>query len=236
MYPRAWEQNKRQELEVEQSTSTLERSLHSDLAGRVHFQWKVNLKTTLDEPSTLLFAFHGVRPDARPTFVTAATKQARGANFAEASNRGHFYTWVDKVGSLYKETNWEPWTNYRVLGKWLDDLWTDGIHKCAGRVLDVTCQVSSELPPRSQVTASGLQGQSISVDTMGEHPHVSPVGQRWVTRVTGGRGDTFDRCCMRDQPSALSWQEGGPETKLMGHDQGLVGAGADAWEVACGSL
>ena len=92
LYPRAREQNKRQELEVEQSTSTLERSLHSDLAGRVHFHWKVNLKTTLDEPSTLLFAFHGVRPDARPTFVTAATKQARGANFAEASHRGHFYT------------------------------------------------------------------------------------------------------------------------------------------------
>jgi hypothetical protein len=153
----AWEQNKKQELEVEQSTSTLESSLHSDLAGRVHFHWKVNLKTALDEPSTLLFAFHGVRPDARPTFVTAATKQARGANFAEASNRGHFYTWVDKVGSLYKESNWEPWRNYRVLGKWLDDLWTDGIHKCTGLVLDVALS-NVVRTPDSQVTAPGPQG------------------------------------------------------------------------------
>ena len=26
----------------------------------------------------------------------------------------------------YRETNYEPWRDYRVLGKWLDDLWSDG--------------------------------------------------------------------------------------------------------------
>jgi hypothetical protein len=31
-----------------------------------------------------------------------------------------------KKGTLYTGTNWKPWENYRVKGKWLDDLWTDG--------------------------------------------------------------------------------------------------------------
>ena len=132
-----WNKEQEQELEVLQSTSTLERSLQSDLADRVHFHWKVNLKEALDEPDTSLFAFHGVKPDTRPTVVAAPTKQARGANFAEASNRAHFYTWVAKIGTLFRRTSWAPWAKYRVLGKWLDDLWTDGIHKCIGLVLNV---------------------------------------------------------------------------------------------------
>lgn len=104
----------------------LQESLLSALEGRLHFHWKVNCEEPLDEPTTACFAFHGVLPDARATFVTAATKQARGANQAEASNRGHFYTWAPKRGTLKVGTNWKPWEKYRVLGKWLDDLWTDG--------------------------------------------------------------------------------------------------------------
>lgn len=126
---RLWKEFKaksEKELKVKQSTSTLEESLHSATQGRVHFHWKVNCKEALDEPNTERFAFHGIWPDARMTFVTAATKQARGANQAEASNRGHFYAWAPKIGTLFVDSNWKPWEHYRVMGKWLDDLWTDG--------------------------------------------------------------------------------------------------------------
>ena len=44
----------------------------------------------------------------------------------EASNRAHFYTWAPKKGTLFTGANYKPFQDYRVLGKWLDDLWTDG--------------------------------------------------------------------------------------------------------------
>ena len=123
-----WEAQRAKELGVVQSTSTLERSLHSSSAERVHFHWKVNLKASVDQTDTTAFAFHGIRPDAKATFVALRTdtQKARGANFAEASNRAHFYVWVPKEGSLYQASTWQPWRDYRVLGKWLDELWTDG--------------------------------------------------------------------------------------------------------------
>lgn len=122
-----WCEDRQKALGVTQDTSTLEASLHSDDSDRVHFHWKVNLEKAVDETDPASFAFHGVRPNARPTKVLAATsRQARGANFTEASNRAHFYTWAPKVGTLFVSTNWRPFQDYRVLGKWLDDLWTDG--------------------------------------------------------------------------------------------------------------
>ena len=123
---KAFKAQKKKDLQVYRSTSTLESSLNSDLPGRVHFHWKVDCEEALDEPNTACFAFHGVKPDARRPYVAAGAKAARGANFAEASNRGHFYCWAPKNGTLYVGTNWKPWLQYRVMGKWLDDLWTDG--------------------------------------------------------------------------------------------------------------
>ena len=109
---------KKKEMEVTHSTSTLEQSLDSPTEDRVHFHWKVDCRQALDE-GIERFAFHGVKPDARTTFVTAASKQARGANQAEASNRGHFYCWAPKKGTLYTAKNWKPWKDYRVRGSWL---------------------------------------------------------------------------------------------------------------------
>ena len=126
---RLWKQfkaQKKQDAQVKKSTSTLEVSLNSDTPGRVHFHWKVDCEKAFDEPNTDCFAFHGVKPDARRPYAAPGAKAARGANFAEASNRGHFYCWAPKKGTLYTGSNWKPWGNYRVMGKWLDDLWTDG--------------------------------------------------------------------------------------------------------------
>ena len=126
-----WKKRKKKDLGVVQSTSTLEESLDSADAGRVHFHWKINLKNPIDNDTPAVFAFHGVVPDVRPTVVrtgqtpTGQQKAPRGASFAEASNHSHFYAWAPKRGTLFKGTNWPPWKKYRVQGKWLDDLWTD---------------------------------------------------------------------------------------------------------------
>ena len=121
-----WKKQKQEELNVILSTSTLERSLHSPTPDRVHLHWKVNLQEAVDFSSAEVFEFHGVRPDARPTTaLQTETRKARGASFVEASNRAHFYCWVPKEGSLFRGTNYKPFLDYRVAGKWLDDLWTD---------------------------------------------------------------------------------------------------------------
>ena len=124
-----WKATKKKELKVRQSTSKMERSLRSKDFGRVHLHWKTNLKNKLDNRSTGIFAFHGIKPDVRPTVVDKAAalagKKARGASFQQASNRGHFYAWAPKRGTLYRGTNYKPFEDYRVLGQWIDDLWTD---------------------------------------------------------------------------------------------------------------
>ena len=127
---RDWKAEKKQYLRVKLSTSSMERSLNSDLAGRVHIHWKVNLRAPVDTDSRERFAFHGVLPDLRHTNVftalTAQGKKSRGKSFEEASNRGHFYVWAPKEGTLFTGSNYKAFDSYRVLGKWLDDLWTDG--------------------------------------------------------------------------------------------------------------
>ena len=123
-----WEEERVKALRVSQHSSTLERSLHSSTPDRVHFHLKVNLQEALDQVGTAGWEFHGVRPDARPTTVAARTdtQKARGASFQEASDRAHFYVWAPKVGTLFSAASYKPWENYKVLGKWLDDLWTQG--------------------------------------------------------------------------------------------------------------
>ena len=44
----------------------------------------------------------------------------------EAKNRGHFYCWAPKIGTIHVTTNYEPFKEYRVGGRWLEDLWGDG--------------------------------------------------------------------------------------------------------------
>ena len=125
---RNWKADKKKAWSVAKSTSTMEASERSHVQGRVHLHWKIDLPNPSDQNSTAGFEFCGVRPDARPIVVAVApgAKKARGANFLEASNRAHFYTWAPKNGTIYTGTNWKPWEQYRVMGKWLDDLWTDG--------------------------------------------------------------------------------------------------------------
>ena len=43
----------------------------------------------------------------------------------QASNRLHFYTWTPKLGTVFVTTNYAPFQDDRVQGKWLEDLWGD---------------------------------------------------------------------------------------------------------------
>jgi hypothetical protein len=127
---RTWKGRTKREAGVARSTHTMERSLASALRGRVHFHWKVDLRDAVDLRSTASFAFHGVRPDVRPPALAAlgprACARGRGHAFAVASNRAHFYCWVPKVGTVFAGTNWKPFDQYRVHGRWLEELWADG--------------------------------------------------------------------------------------------------------------
>lgn len=122
-----WKKSLKKELRISKSTHTMEESLESSLSGRVHFHWKINLKAPLNKPTNTVFAFHGIKPDTRKTFGVAIAdkKGARGVSFEEASNRAHFYCWANKKGSLFRGSNWQPFRDYRVNGRWLEDLWGD---------------------------------------------------------------------------------------------------------------
>ena len=77
---RSWQAEQKQQLGVHLSTSTIEQSLNSDLPGRVHIHWKVNLRAPVDTQSRDRFAFHGVPPDLQHTNVfTAVTPQEKEA-------------------------------------------------------------------------------------------------------------------------------------------------------------
>ena len=120
---REWRAQKKKELQVKHSSSTLEQSLRSKLDGRVHLHWKIDLAAALDQTTTDNLAFHGVHPQVETTNL-GFQKKARGANQQMASNRGHFYAYVDKIGSVYRGSNWKPFDDYRVYGPWIEDLWT----------------------------------------------------------------------------------------------------------------
>ena len=123
---KTWKAQKKVELEVVKSTHTLERSLHaSDEAERFHIHWKVDFKTAVDWRSAAPVAFHGIRPNVKVSRVPFG-RGARGANLEMVSNRGHFYCWAPKLGTEGVGTNWKPFRDYKVLGAWIDDLWSDG--------------------------------------------------------------------------------------------------------------
>ena len=122
----SWEAEAQVRLCVHRRTSKLEESLLSDCDGRVHIHWKVDLEHSVDLPDVEPFAFHGIWPDVRSTWEPAAsTSKARGRNWELASNRAHFYCWCPKKGSLHEDTNWAPFTDYRVHGQWIEDWWAD---------------------------------------------------------------------------------------------------------------
>ena len=95
---------------------TMERSKQSDL--HVHTHLYLHLETQFrrrGRDALDIFAFEGIRPHVSPN-------TASGSAYKGAVECGHFYVWVDKIGSLHSWADYEPWADYPVQGWWLDNL------------------------------------------------------------------------------------------------------------------
>ena len=102
---------------VKEWTATMEHSLKSKTAGRVHLHVFVEFAKAIDWTSVVKMAFDGGLPNASPTV-------ARGRDQRLVVDQGHFYAWAWKVGTVYVQSSgYEPWVDYPVKGLWLDDLW-----------------------------------------------------------------------------------------------------------------
>ena len=115
-------------------TATMERSLKSKDANRVHLHAFVEFKKAPDWTTLEEVRFHGGLPNASPT-------RARGDNIRVVKDQGHFYAWAWKEGTLFVQTSsYEPWKDYKVKGAWIDELWSE--HKLSHEMyLEYAAQV-----------------------------------------------------------------------------------------------
>ena len=115
-------------------TATLERSLKSKDADRVHLHAFVEFKKAPDWTTLETMRFQGGLPNASPT-------HARGDNMRVVKDQGHFYVWAWKEGTQFVDTSgYAPWRDYKVKGVWIDDLWSE--HKLSHDVyLDYAAEI-----------------------------------------------------------------------------------------------
>ena len=93
--------------------------------GRVHLHLMLQFRHTVDRVATG-FIFQGRRPNV-------STNDYCGEGFCkkkmqQSIDRGMFYVWAEKIGTLHVAANYEPcWTKaadkYQVLGAWPEKLW-----------------------------------------------------------------------------------------------------------------
>ena len=93
--------------------------------GRVHLHLMLQFRAAIDRVATG-FIFNGTRPNV-------STNDYCGEGFCkkkmqQSIDRGMFYVWAEKIGTLYMASNYEPcWTKakdkYQVLGAWPEKLW-----------------------------------------------------------------------------------------------------------------
>ncbi len=123
-----WRDDRVEKLKALYTTDTIEKSLQSDLAGRVHIHWRVDLRDAVDWRNSEEFRYHGIRPMVCTTHEQGFfnQKKARGSSYDIARNCSHFYVWAPKLGTLKVATNYEPFKSFRVFGKWVENLWGDG--------------------------------------------------------------------------------------------------------------
>ena len=65
------------------------------------------------------FSFQGVCPHLEKN-------TAKGNAYKGAVKYGHFYVFVDKIGSLFSDADFKPFEDYGVEGWWLDNLVKQG--------------------------------------------------------------------------------------------------------------
>ena len=102
--------------------------------GRPHFHFMVQFRNHVD-CSSRTFAFNGVLPNARPTWLDYCRQGRNKRNPQQSLDRGFFYVFANKIGTCTDEVgspcvhgNYAPnWTDmsyrYEVLGDWPEKLW-----------------------------------------------------------------------------------------------------------------
>ena len=103
-------------LRIKGASVTLEESLKS--GEHVHSHFYLNFETAFrskGDGGLDVFKFEGICPHI-------VANKAKGGGYQGAVNHGHFYTVVDKKGTLHNWTNYEPFADYKVEAWWLDNL------------------------------------------------------------------------------------------------------------------
>ena len=103
-------------LQVKGASVTLEESLQASEHCHGHAYLHMDKEFRGEGDGALdPFMFEGIRPHL-------VRNKAVGKGFGGAVNHGHFYVIVDKKGTLFNWTNYEPFSDYKVEAWWLDNL------------------------------------------------------------------------------------------------------------------
>ena len=112
----AWVEERARHHEATYWSCTLEISTHSQDAGRIHLHgyWSWHGQSRgVDQRNTDAWVFKGVRPR-----VDVNSDRRGPSEWLRATQHGHFYVQVFKIGTVYSATNYAPWER-----DWIPDHW-----------------------------------------------------------------------------------------------------------------
>lgn len=111
---------KRFKEKLRHTSLTMEESLRSGTAqGQVHLHAQFTWTFRIDKLDLAAFAFGGVKPHVE-------VNSARGKDVTASRARAHFYVHCNKVGTLWRFTDYWPFVDYEVNPHWLSSLWAVG--------------------------------------------------------------------------------------------------------------
>ena len=115
-------------------SATMERSTATDTHVHLHAYFHLSDSfRSRGQEALAPFVFEGIRPHIE-------TNTARGPAYSAAVNRGHYYVFIKKIGSLFEWTNFPPFQSYGPEAWWIDNWYKQG--KLANNVyLDIAARI-----------------------------------------------------------------------------------------------
>jgi len=110
-------------------SATAERSTRSSDKGRLHGHGFAEWDERIDWETTDAVRILGSRPNVATTWEpkkVTPKKKARGPAFRSSADAGHFYVFMEKVGSCGSQTNYSPFVDYTIVPARLDGWWSQG--------------------------------------------------------------------------------------------------------------
>ena len=96
-------------------SATMEESTHADEGSpHVHAHVYFHLTKSYHRRTLDPFKFEGIKPHVE-------VNRAGGKAYEPAVKRGHYYVYVNKIGSIINYTDWPPFQEYGVEGWWIDN-------------------------------------------------------------------------------------------------------------------